>query len=175
MTTPDVTQTLQLAQTIIGQTMGNTPDPQVVAAGIDPTFVAPLWRISKQFSFSASHELTSLPDGHQCKRNHGHNYVVVVVLESSILNGHGFVRDYGELSPIKEWIDNTVDHRFLNDVMPAHLASTAENLAYWIYETFIQEYPELKMVGVSETPKTWAWYRPEVVKLPAMKRVDGGG
>ncbi|AUH44949.1 hypothetical protein CXR04_16855 [Streptomyces sp. CMB-StM0423] len=38
---------------------------------------------------------------------------------------------------------------------------SAENLAAWIFDLWIQRFPELKAVRVSETPKTWAEYRPE--------------
>jgi len=38
---------------------------------------------------------------------------------------------------------------------------SAENLAIWIYEQWIDEYPELTAVKVCETAKTMAEYRPE--------------
>ncbi|RWP82168.1 MAG: 6-carboxytetrahydropterin synthase QueD, partial [Mesorhizobium sp.] len=41
-----------------------------------------MFHISKEFHFSASHQLTSLPPNHQCARLHGHNYVVVVQLSA---------------------------------------------------------------------------------------------
>ncbi len=63
------------------------------------------YTITKEFAFSASHQLEGLPPEHQCARLHGHNYKVVVVLESDNLNGVGFVRDYGELKQVKEYID----------------------------------------------------------------------
>ena len=61
-----------------------------------------MYTITKQFSFSASHILDHLPDGHPCARLHGHNYVAELVLRSSELNGDGFVRDYNELGLIQE-------------------------------------------------------------------------
>lgn len=38
------------------------------------------YEITKEFHFSASHQLDYLPEGHQCKRLHGHNYIVKVTL-----------------------------------------------------------------------------------------------
>ncbi|GGX88173.1 6-pyruvoyl trahydropterin synthase family protein [Streptomyces hiroshimensis] len=118
-------------------------------------------RITKQFAFSASHQLAGLPEGHQCGRLHGHNYVVEVELSAGRdrLTPPGFVRDYGELSELKKWIDELLDHRHLNDVVKEQNPS-AENLAVWIYEQWFTVYPELTAVRVSETPKTWAEYRP---------------
>jgi 6-pyruvoyltetrahydropterin/6-carboxytetrahydropterin synthase len=83
-----------------------------------------MYRIMKEFHFSASHQLSHLPKGHQCARLHGHNYVVVVELASASLNADGFVRDYAELKALKRYIDEAFDHRHLNEVM--EVASTAE-------------------------------------------------
>jgi 6-pyruvoyltetrahydropterin/6-carboxytetrahydropterin synthase len=115
--------------------------------------------ISKVFEFSASHRLTELPDGHPCARMHGHNYIVKVVLCSEVLDKNGFVLDYGDLSPLKNYIDTTLDHRHLNDVLEM-AQPTAEKIAQHIFE-FCEELWEGKVyeVDVSETPKTWACYR----------------
>ena len=60
------------------------------------------FRITKEFHFSASHQLASLPPDHQCARLHGHNYIVEVELTADDLNEHGFVRDYQDLSVLKQ-------------------------------------------------------------------------
>ncbi len=117
-----------------------------------------MYRITKEFHFSASHQLSHLPADHQCARLHGHNYVVVVELASAELNADGFVRDYGELKALKTYIDDTFDHRHLNDVMD--MASTGENMARHFYDWCVARWPETTAVKVSETPKTWAEYRP---------------
>lgn len=118
----------------------------------------PTFTITKQFAFSASHRLDGLPDGHPCGRLHGHNYVVEVELAGRQLNDVGFVRDYGDLAVVRELIDTELDHRHLNDVLA--FQPTAENLAAYLHDTFAAEFPELTAVRVSETPKTWAEYRP---------------
>ncbi|HLW09192.1 MAG TPA: 6-carboxytetrahydropterin synthase [Fermentimonas sp.] len=119
-----------------------------------------MFRISKEFSFSAAHSLFGLPDDHPCTRLHGHNYVVTVHLRSDQLNPQGFVRDYNELKVVKDYIDNNLDHRNLNDIL-APLNSSAENIAKMLYDKFKFQIPELYAVGVSETPKTSAIYEPE--------------
>jgi len=119
------------------------------------------FHITKEFHFSASHRLDHLPDGHQCGRVHGHNYVAVLELTASRdqLTKSGFVRDYGSLSDFKAWIDTEVDHRHLNDVTGG-LNPSAENLAAWMFDMWASVYPELTAVRISETPRTWAEYRP---------------
>lgn len=117
-----------------------------------------MFTITKEFSFSAAHHLTGLPDEHPCSRDHGHNYTVVVELQSDDLNGAGFVRDYGELRELGIYIDQNLDHRDLNRVLPFN--PTAENLAYFLFSFARALWPETSAVRVSETVKTWAEYRP---------------
>ena len=119
-----------------------------------------MFKISKEFYFSAAHSLFGLPDDHPCTRLHGHNYVVTVHLRSKGLNEQGFVRDYTELGIVKEYIDAHLDHRNLNDIL-APLNSSAENIAKMLYDVFKPSLPELYAVEVSETPKTSAIYEPE--------------
>ncbi|HBX20870.1 MAG TPA: 6-pyruvoyl tetrahydrobiopterin synthase, partial [Porphyromonadaceae bacterium] len=64
-----------------------------------------MYKISKEFSFSAAHQLKGLPDDHPCSRLHGHNYVVRIHLRSEKLSENGFVRDYNDLKPVKSYID----------------------------------------------------------------------
>ena len=113
-----------------------------------------MYRISKQFHFSAAHRLDLLPDDHPCSRLHGHNYIVEAVLESEELDQRGFVVDYNELEPIRTFIDENLDHLNLNDVLP--YATTAENIARFLYEKFKPVFPELTKMRVSESPRTWA-------------------
>lgn len=115
-----------------------------------------MYKISKQFAFSASHQLNCLSEDHPCARLHGHNYVVTVHLKAQKLNEIGFVKDYRELSVVKDYIDNHLDHRHLNDIIPEN--PTAENIAFFLFSIFKKEIPELFAVEVSETPKTSAIY-----------------
>lgn len=121
-----------------------------------------MFTITKEFAFSASHVLDRLPGWHPCARMHGHNYVVVFELSAHAeeLTDAGFVRDYRDLDPVKKWIDVTLDHRHLNEAMGGGVSPSAENLARWVFEAWQERLPELSAVRVSETPKTWAVYRP---------------
>ena len=107
-----------------------------------------MFRITKEFHFSASHQLTSLPPDHQCARLHGHNYIVEVELSAKVLDAHGFVRDYHDLAPLKRYIDESFDHRHLNDVL-GHQQVTAEYLARHFYDWCKARLPETAAVRVS--------------------------
>ena len=87
------------------------------------------YTISKRHHFSASHILAGLPEGHPCGRLHGHNYEIDVRLSSASVDPvTGFVLDYGELKPFLAWVDSTLDHRHLNDLL-TDTNPTAENLS----------------------------------------------
>jgi 6-pyruvoyltetrahydropterin/6-carboxytetrahydropterin synthase len=118
-----------------------------------------MFRISKEFTFSASHQLKGLPEDHPCSRLHGHNYTVIIELEANELNDVGFVTDYRELEPIKKIIDSKFDHRHLNDVLDFN--PTAELMAKHFYHLFIRTYSRLNAVSVKETDKTIATYEPK--------------
>lgn len=118
-----------------------------------------MFRITKEFHFSASHQLCGLPDDHPCARLHGHNYIAEVELSGPDLDQYGFVLDYRELAPLKAYIDDHLDHRHLNDVL-GHDKVTSEVLAKHLYDWAKSRWPEVSAMRVSETPKTWAEYRP---------------
>ena len=121
------------------------------------------YTIAKRFAFSASHTLSAVPEGHKCRRLHGHNYEIEVLCAAEELDDRGMVLDYFDLDPVKQFVDDTVDHRHLNDVLPGE--PTAERLAHWFYDSLRATLPPSvaeRLVGirVHETPKTWAEYRP---------------
>lgn len=119
-----------------------------------------MYIVRKEFEFSASHSLDHLPDGHPCRNNHGHNYKVTVEFRSDKLDKYGFVIDYREMKPIKDWIDEKLDHQNLNDVFPH--PSVSEEMASTLYWVFCGLMPEkaslLYSVSISETSKTIATY-----------------
>jgi len=118
-----------------------------------------MFKITKEFTFSASHQLCGLAEDHPCARLHGHNYSVLIELSCSELNPNGFVRDYRELNALKDYIDEQIDHHHLNEIFESDMV-TAEFLAKHFYDWCHLRWPETTAVGVSETPKTWAEYRP---------------
>jgi len=111
-----------------------------------------MFTITKEFTFSASHQLDGLPEEHPCSRLHGHNYVIKVELKNAVLNNVGFVYDYRGMDIIKKWIDDNLDHKHLNHVLDFN--PTAENMAEYFYNKFQTMLWCVSAVEVSETPKT---------------------
>ncbi len=122
-----------------------------------------MFTITKEYHFSASHQLNGLAEDHPCSRLHGHNYTVIVKLQNEILPKSGFVEDYHAIDAVMEPIIEKLDHYHLNDVIAEWVTKanpTAENLAYYIYllvrSTDIGD--SLTSITVKETAKTAAEY-----------------
>lgn len=122
------------------------------------------YTISKEFRFEAAHQLLDLPDGHKCRRLHGHSYTVAVELVAHELVAPGFVADFGRLDVLGRHLQETFDHRLLNDVLavPPTSEHLAEHLFRWCQVRLLETLPagvQLAAVRVSETPRTWAEFR----------------
>ena len=113
-------------------------------------------RICKTYEFSAGHFLPNVPEGHPCKRQHGHNYKIEVMLDGDMEPLMGWVEDFGLLDLYTEELIQRLDHQNLNDIIEN---PTAENLVLWFLEhfklTFLAD-RHLVAVRVWETPKCYA-------------------
>lgn len=112
--------------------------------------------ITKEFSFSAAHHLAYLPEGHKCRREHGHNYRVIVELKSDDLDQDDFVMDYGELAPFNDYLQANLDHRDLNLTFKRPTAELLATALFGVAQAILGS--KVSRIGVSETERTWAWY-----------------
>nr|WP_146842357.1 6-carboxytetrahydropterin synthase QueD [Cellulomonas composti] len=113
--------------------------------------------ISKRFTVEAAHHLPRVPDGHPCRRLHGHSYVIELGLRGE-LDESGWVRDFAEIGAAFEPVRLRLDHRLLNDV--DGLANpTSEVLAQWVFEAVVPALPELAWVRIEETRSSGCVYR----------------
>lgn len=115
-------------------------------------------RICKVFSFDAAHQLP-LHDG-KCRNLHGHTYRVEVEFEGELIESgpkSGMVVDFGDVKAVwKENVEPLLDHRYLNDTLDDIPVTTAEWIAYWIFERFTRAGLPPFAVRVWETPTSWA-------------------
>jgi 6-pyruvoyltetrahydropterin/6-carboxytetrahydropterin synthase len=122
-------------------------------------------RISRSFGFSASHQLRTLPAEHKCARLHGHNYTVTVTVSAAEIDEHGFVTDFANLGPLREYLRTRFDHRHLNDVVDFAPTSEllAQHLGCWFISAVEPDLGGARLVSmtVSESPHSVAcWDRP---------------
>lgn len=107
-------------------------------------------RLSKRFSFEAAHWLPTFPDGHKCRRLHGHSFRVTVVVAGTVPEDKGYLVDYGVIREATRPVEEALDHRLLNEI--AGLENpTAEQIARWIWERLAPTLPLLAEVRIEET------------------------
>jgi 6-pyruvoyltetrahydropterin/6-carboxytetrahydropterin synthase len=107
-------------------------------------------RLVKTFSFEAAHHLPSFPEGHKCRRMHGHSFRVDVAVEGDIPPGQYHLIDYGDMKKAIDPVEAQLDHRCLNDI--AGLENpTSEVIAAWIWDRLRPSLPMLARVTVYET------------------------
>lgn len=109
-----------------------------------------LVRLVKTFGFEAAHFLPTFPEGHKCRRMHGHSFRVEVVVEGDAPEDTGFLMDYGQIKRAIEPVRDALDHRVLNEI--EGLANpTSEVLARWVWRALKPQLPGLAEVIVHET------------------------
>ena len=116
--------------------------------------------IFKTFRFESAHRLPNVPDGHKCGRLHGHSYSVDVHVSGPVGPASGWVMDFGEMSRAFDPIEDTLDHRYLNEIDGLE-NPTSENLARWIWARLHAALPQLSAIVVRETCTTGCVYRGE--------------
>ena len=99
----------------------------------------------------------------QCRRLHGHTWLVEVAVEADQLDQYGMVCDFKNLKSVVREVTDRLDHRYLNEVPPFDRVSpTAENLARHIYAEIADRlrFPgvSLAYVKVCESPTSCAIY-----------------
>lgn len=107
-------------------------------------------RLSKTFSFEAAHSLPTFPDGHKCRRLHGHSFRFDVIVEGEVDPLRGYLIDYGDIKKAAEPLIRRLDHYHLNEIEGLE-NPTAETLAGWIYHQLKAPLPLLTRIIVHET------------------------
>lgn len=113
--------------------------------------------IGNRYEFIAGHWLPNVADDHKCKRPHGHNYEMEVVISGPI-ESTGFIIDFYDLDKIVKPMLEIVDHRMLNDI-PGFENPTAEIIAGQFRLAISKELPdgiECESVQIWETKNCWA-------------------
>jgi 6-pyruvoyltetrahydropterin/6-carboxytetrahydropterin synthase len=115
-------------------------------------------RLAKSFSFEAAHFLPSFPEGHKCRRMHGHSFRVDVVVEGPLDPARGYLVDYGDIKRAVAPLHDELDHRLLNE-LPGLANPTSEMLAVWVWDRLQPVLPMLAEVIVHETCTSRCEYR----------------
>jgi 6-pyruvoyltetrahydropterin/6-carboxytetrahydropterin synthase len=114
--------------------------------------------IFKEFSIEAAHWLPHVPEGHKCRRMHGHSFHIEIHAAGPLDEHLGWVMDFADIKHAFKTIEDQLDHRCLNDV-PGLENPTSENLARWIWNRLRPDLPALSKVVVRETCTSGCIYR----------------
>ncbi|MDX2285517.1 MAG: 6-carboxytetrahydropterin synthase QueD [Bacteroidia bacterium] len=120
--------------------------------------------ITKKFRFEAAHYLPGMPEGHPCRRLHGHSFRIEVNLTGEIDPASGILMDFGDIKTVVKPYVDLLDHWCINDVGDrlgnALLQNpSSENLSRWFYEVLKPVLPDLYSVVVHETCTSRCEYR----------------
>ena len=53
--------------------------------------------LTKSFTFDAAHWLPTFPEGHKCRRMHGHSFRADIVVAGEVEEERGYLVDYGDI------------------------------------------------------------------------------
>jgi len=115
-------------------------------------------KIYKVITFEAAHLLPKLPDGHKCKRLHGHSFTVIITVDGPIDPNVGWVIDYADITKAFKPIYEQLDHRYLNEIEGLE-NPTSEVLAKWIWEKLKPSLNDLESIELKETCTTGCIYK----------------
>ncbi len=116
--------------------------------------------IYKDITFEAAHLLPNLPDGHKCRRLHGHSFKIRLFLKGPINQSVGWVMDYSDIKSAFAPIFEQLDHHYLNDIKGLE-NPTSEILVKWIWDRLKPAVKQLSKIELKETCTTGCFYEGE--------------
>lgn len=115
-------------------------------------------RLSKSFGFEAAHWLPCFPEGHKCRRMHGHSFRVDVIVEGELDPSVGYLIDFADIKRATEPVERELDHRCLNEIEGLE-NPTSEMVAAWIWARLKPALPMLSEIVVHETCTSTCHFR----------------
>jgi 6-pyruvoyltetrahydropterin/6-carboxytetrahydropterin synthase len=104
----------------------------------------------KEFRFEAAHFLPNVPEGHKCRRIHGHSFRGEISVRGPIDPALGWVMDFADLRTAVDPLVRELDHYLLNEIDGLE-NPTAERLAVWIWNRLAPILPMIHRVTIEET------------------------
>jgi len=112
----------------------------------------------REYRFESAHHLPNVPEGHKCRRLHGHSFKIEIGIEGPIDPHTGWLLDFADIDEVVRPVIDALDHRHLNEIEGLE-NPTSEVLARWIWTRVAPRLPELTQVIVHETCNARCIYR----------------
>lgn len=116
--------------------------------------------ICKDFDFESAQALPQFPEGHKCRRLHGHSFKVTISVRGPVDEASGLFYDHAVISDAMRPIIAQLDHAYLNDI-PGLENPTIELIVRWIWDKLHSQLPGLHEIVLHETPRARCIYRGE--------------
>lgn len=101
-------------------------------------------KITRTNSFQAAHFLPKVPEGHKCRKMHGHSYKVTVTLVGTV-SSLGWIEDTGMVDHAFQHVHKQLDHDLLNQI-PGLENPTTENLVVWLWNIFYKTFGDMQNI-----------------------------
>jgi 6-pyruvoyltetrahydropterin/6-carboxytetrahydropterin synthase len=115
-------------------------------------------RLTKDFRFEAAQTLPRVPEGHKCRRLHGHSFKVEISVEGEVDPHTGWFYDHAQIGDAMKPLLDSLDHSYLNDIDGLE-NPTIENMAAWFWQRLAAKCPGLCEIVIHETPTARCVYR----------------
>lgn len=115
-------------------------------------------RLTKEFTFEAAQTLPNVPEGHKCRRMHGHSFRIEVSIEGEVDPDVGWVYDHACISRAMRPLLEQLDHAYLNEIEGLG-NPTIENMAAWFWRRLEDPCPGLCEIVIHETPTARCHFR----------------
>jgi len=113
---------------------------------MQPHFV----ELVKDFRFEAAHFLPNVPEGHKCRRMHGHSFRGEVAVRGKVDPRTGWLVDFADLKRVVDPVVARVDHYLLNEIEGLE-NPTSENVAAWFWAQLGPLVANLHRITIEET------------------------
>ncbi|WNJ17407.1 6-carboxytetrahydropterin synthase QueD [Pontibacter sp. G13] len=122
--------------------------------------------ITKKFRFESAHWLPGMPDGHKCRRLHGHSFEMEVNVLGETNPETGLLMDFGDIKKVVKPYVEMLDHYCINEIGEERdddllRNPSSENLAQWFFEQLQDKLPGLFSIIIHETCTSRCEYRPK--------------
>jgi len=122
-----------------------------------------MFKISTKYHFDSAHFLPGYKG--KCANLHGHTWTIRVTIAGDKLNLTGILVDFKEVKEKLKQQCEYLDHKVLNNVLPATIKPTAEGIAEWLFYDFndflFHHYHKVAWIDnirVYESPESYAEY-----------------